>query len=299
MLDALLGRAELKERIEALQEEKRHLERQLDAEQERRSEAATARQEAEQRVNRLEDRIAELEDRVERHERDESDLDFRGVETVRGDRLAAILNRLDSVETGPEGALTTMVDAEGGVPDEVTKAFGDHSPLVGRAAPCVALADDAGLVSAALVPRVAPDPFVSWSDGFELDRSWFLPTGTSALALVRSDLFALGVYDGAEREQFEGFESDVKGDHSKGGFSQGRFERRRDAQIEEHLEKCEDAIAEVTDEVERLFVVGEGTLLGEFEDDALVTKSVDATGKPKDALEDAFREFWTTRLYRI
>ena len=299
MLDALLGRAELKERIDDLEEDKRHLERQLEAEQERRSEAATARQEAEQRVNRLEDRIAELEDRVERHERDESDLDFRGVETVRGDRLSAVLDRLDSVETGPEGALTAMVDADGEVPDDVAEAFGDHAPLVGRAAPCVALTDDAGLLSAALAPRVAPDPFVSWGEGFELDRSWFLPTGDFALALVRSDLFALGVYDGAERREFEGFESDVKGDHSKGGFSQGRFERRRDAQIDEHLEKCEDAIAGVSDEVERLFVVGERTLLGEFEDEATVTKAVDATGKPEAALEDAFREFWTTRLYRI
>lgn len=297
MLDALLGRAELKERIEDLQEEKRHLERQLEAEQERRSEAATARQEAEQRVNRLEDRIAELEDRVERHERDESDLDFRGVETVRGDRLAAILDRLDSVETEPEGALTAMVDEDRDLPDQVSETFGDHAPLVGRAAPCVAIADDAGLVSAALVPRVAPDQFASWSDGFELDRSWFLPTGNFALALVRSDLFALGVYEDDERKSFEGFESDVKGDHSKGGFSQGRFERRRDAQIDEHLEKCEDAIGEL--DVERLFVVGERTLLGEFEEQAIVTKSVDATGKPKEALADAFREFWTTRLYRI
>ncbi|WP_276279448.1 Vms1/Ankzf1 family peptidyl-tRNA hydrolase [Halorussus caseinilyticus] len=302
MLDELLGRAELKERIADLQEEKRHLERRIEAEEERRSEAATARQAAEERVNRLEDRIAELEDRVERTETDDENLDFRSVETVRGDRLAEVLARLESVGTDREGALTAMVgDGDADLPGEVEAAFGDHAALVGRAAPCLAVTDDAGLVSAALVPPVAPDPFATWADGFRIDRQWFLPTGEFALALVRSDVFALGTYEGRERREFEGFESDVKSDHSKGGFSQGRFERRRDAQIDEHLEQCEDAIAEVLagDGPDRLFVVGQRTLLGEFESRADATRPVDATGKPKEALDDAFREFWTTRLYRI
>ncbi|WP_435175815.1 Vms1/Ankzf1 family peptidyl-tRNA hydrolase [Halorussus sp. AFM4] len=302
MLDELLGRAELKERIADLEEDKRHLERQLEAEEERRAEAATARQEAEERVNRLEDRIAELEDRVERTEGGaDAGLDFRGAESVRGDRLADVLDRLDSVETGPEAALTAMVGEGGDLPDPVEDAFGDRAALVDRARPCLAVTDDAGLVSAALAPPVAPDPFAEWAEGFRLDREWFLPTGGFALALVRSDLFALGVYDGRDRVAFEGFESDVKGDHSKGGFSQGRFERRRDAQIDEHLEKCEAAVDDVlADEgVDRLFVAGQRTLLGEFDDRADATRPVDATGEPEAALDDAFREFWTTRLYLI
>jgi peptide subunit release factor 1 (eRF1) len=301
MLDELLGRAELKERIADLEEEKRHLERQLTAEEDRRSEAATARQEAEQRVNRLEDRITELEDRVERTESDDADLDFRGVETVRGDRLAGILSRLESVQTDPEGALTAMVPDEGDLPEAVESAFGDHAALVGRARPCLVVTDDAGLVSAALAPPVAPDPFVEWADGFDLHREWFLPTGEFALALVRSDVFALGTYEGRQRHSFEGFESDVKSDHSKGGFSQGRFERRRDAQIADHVEKCEatldDALA--GDGPDRLYVVGQRTLLDEFAERADATRPVDATGKPREALDDAFHEFWATRLYRI
>lgn len=304
MLDELLGRAELKERIDDLEDEKHHLERQLAAEEERRAEAATARQEAEERVNQLEDRITELEDRVERTEGDESGesaLDFRGVETVGGDQLAELLDRLDSFTTEPEGALTAMVGESDDLPKSVEEAFGDHATLVERARPCLAVTDDAGLVSAALAPPVAPDPFAEWADGFRLNREWFLPTDSFALAVVRSDLFALGTYDGRERLDFEGFESDVKSDHSKGGFSQGRFERRRDAQIDEHLEKCEETIDEVLagDGPDRLFVVGQRTLLGEFEERAEATRPVDATGEPEAALNDAFREFWTTRLYRV
>ncbi|MFC7046853.1 Vms1/Ankzf1 family peptidyl-tRNA hydrolase [Halobacteriaceae archaeon GCM10025711] len=295
MLDELLGRAGLKERIAELEERNERLQKQLDAENDRRAEAVSARQAAEERVNRLEDRIAELEDRVERAGGDRTDLSFRGTEDLRNDRLDAVLARLDSVDAGPEGALTAMVGDE--MPDAVRDAVGNHAPLVDRAAPCLVVTDDAGLVSAALDPPVRPDPFVAWSDGFDLDRKWFEPTDAYAVALVRSDVFALGEYRDGDRVSFTGFESDVKGDHSKGGFSQGRFERRRDAQIDEHLDKCRDAIRDR--DAERLYVVGEKTLLGEFEDVAAATAAVDATGRPEAALGEAVADFWTTRLYLL
>ncbi|WP_049969708.1 Vms1/Ankzf1 family peptidyl-tRNA hydrolase [Haladaptatus cibarius] len=295
MLDELLGRAELKERIDALEEEKHHLERQRDAEKERRAKAVTERQQAEERVNHLEDRIEELEDRVKRLQGDDDDLDFRGVETLRGKRLDSVLSRLSSVEAAPEGALTAMVD--GDLPKEVRESFDDHAPLVSRAVPGVVVTDDAGLVSGVLAPPNPPESFVAWGDSFEFETDWFRPEGKFALALVRSDLFAIGEYDGRERRSVSGFESDVKSDHSKGGFSQGRFERRRDAQIDEHLERCREEIE--NREAKALYVVGQRTLLPEFRQEARMTKPVDATGDPEDALEDAFRELWTTRLYRI
>lgn len=297
MFDRLLGRASLKERIAELEDEKRRLQNQLDAESERRSEAAHKRQEAEERVNRLEDRIAELEDRVERSgdaggAGGGSEPEFRHEDRIRGERLDEILDRLASFETGPEGALTAML-ADGSVPGAVRESLGDRAPLAERASPCVLVHDDAGLVSATLRPPLAPEPFVEWSNGFRINCDWFQPPEQYALAVVRADLFALGIYEHGERVEYEGFESDVKGTHSKGGFSQGRFERRRDAQIDEHLEKCEAALADAPDP---LYVVGEKTLLGEFEDQAAVTAPVDATGKPEAALDDAHHEFWTVPM---
>jgi peptide subunit release factor 1 (eRF1) len=296
MLDELLGRAELKDRIEELEEEKDHLRRRAEAEEERRSAAAAKRQEAEERVNRLEDRITELEDRVERAGGEQPDLDFRGVERLSGRRLDEILARLDSVETDAEGALTAMV-ADDAVPEAVRETFGEHTALVRRASPCLVVADDAGLVSAGLTPAVEPDPFAEWSDGFELDEAWLRPTGRFGFAVVRSDLFAYGAYEGRELLDSEGFTSDVKEQHSKGGFSQQRFERLRDEQIDEHLDECAKRLD--ARDPDRLFVVGERTVLGRFRDRADVTATVDATGDPADALDSAFRDFWTAQLYRI
>jgi peptide subunit release factor 1 (eRF1) len=294
MLDRLLGRASLKARVAELEEEKRHLQRQLDAEEERRADATTARQRAEQRENRLEDRVAELRDRVERLE----SADGRGTDVdarqLNGARVGEILDRLTAFETEREGVFTAYVADESDVPDAVRDAFGDRTERVAGAAPCLATTDDAGLVSACLSVPAPPDPFQEWSDRVELERAWFEPTGEHTVALVRSDLFALGEYDGNERTAFHGFDSELKSQHSKGGFSQSRFERLRDQQIASHVERCVAAIEEV--DPERLYVVGEGSVIHELADRADVVRTVDATGDPEDALADAVRSLWTVRL---
>ncbi|TKX61285.1 hypothetical protein EXE48_09630 [Halorubrum sp. ASP1] len=302
MIDRLLGRAELKERIEELEEEKRHLERRAEAEEERRSDAVADRQRAEERVNELEHRIESLEERLERAEGTEASVEFRRVSDLRGPKLTDALDRFRAVESDdPEGLLTAFVPDADSVPATVADWFGERAALVRRAAPAVVLADDTGAVSVALTPPIAPDPFDRWSDRFRLNESWFRPTGRFAFALVRSDTFAVGTYEGADRVAFEGFASDVKEAHSKGGFSQGRFERRREGQIDDHLDRATEALSEVADanDLDRVIAVGERSVLGRVRDRADVTDVSDATGKPEAALDDAFRDFWRVRVRAV
>ncbi len=295
MFDELLGRAELKERIGELEGEIENLEDRLAAEQGRRASAVEDRQEAQERANRLEDRIADLEGQVERAREGEATIASRGTEQLRGDRLAEVLARLESFETGPEGALTAMVEAS--APGAVRDLLGERAALVNRAAPCLAFVDDAGLVSVAIEPALAPDSFVEWDDRFRIDRSWFLPRGAFGFALVRSDVFAYGAYRGRERVDFEGFESELTSEHSKGGFSQSRFERRRDEQIDDHLGECR-AVLEERDP-DQLIVVGERTVIGEFPGLADHAATVDATGDPEAALTDAFDSFFAATLHLV
>lgn len=294
MLDDLLGRTELKERIEELETERDRLEARLEAESERRADAVSAKQTAEERINRLEDRIADLEGQLDAHPGDDTpDVGFRREETLRGGRVDAVLERLASFEGGAESVLTAYVD--GSIPDDLRALLGDRTTLVSRASPCLACVDDAGVLAVAFRVPIAPDTFCEWAMTPIVERSWFRPTGRFALALVRSDTFAVGVYEADEQVSFEGFESDVKSDHSKGGFSQSRFERVRDEQIESHVEKCETTLDSV--DADRLYVVGDRRLIGELDADA--TAPVDATGKPRAALEDAFADFWSVRLYGL
>jgi peptide subunit release factor 1 (eRF1) len=297
MLDDLLGRTDLKERIEELEEDNHHLQRQLEAEEDRRAEAVTDRQTAQQRVNRLEDRVEELDDRVQRLQSSDSEATFRAERSLRGDRLDEVLSRLESIETDSEGLLTAYVADGHDLPEQVREAFGDRAPLVARAAPCLAVTDDTGLLGACLSVPLPPDPFVEWSRTVRLDRSWCQPRGSYTIALVRSDLFAMGAFEGETRTAFHGFDSALKSQHSKGGFSQSRFERLRDEQIDDHIERCLAAIEERPSDP--LYVVGERSVLDAFEDVATVTQAVDATGDPEPALDDAVAEFWTVRLRTV
>ena len=301
MLDSLLGRDELKaeiaaleRRVEQLEAERDDLERQLERADSKRRQAVTERQEAQHRVNKLEDRIEQLEDTIDRLQSEETTLSTRHETTLRGRRLEAVLSRLESFETGPQGALTASIADGHDIPREVREALGERTALVSRAAPCLVVADDATLLAACLRVPVGPDPFVEWADGFRIDRRWCQPRGRYTLALVRSDLFAMGTYDGEQRTAFHGFDSTLKSQHSKGGFSQSRFERLRDEQIDDHIQRCQAALDE--HETGRLFVVGERSVLGEFMGRAEATAAVDATGDPEDALADAWREFWTVQL---
>ncbi|RQG91650.1 hypothetical protein EA462_06795 [Natrarchaeobius halalkaliphilus] len=304
-VDRLLGRASLKERIDELEDETERLRSRYEAESERRATAATARQEAEETINRLEDRIAQLEGELERVDGVDSGLEFRSRERMRGTELADVLDRLASIRTAPEGALTAVVsDGETGVGHrgvDLDDVLGERAALLDDASPCVCYVDDAGLVSVALRPPILPAIEPTWDDRFAVDREWFLGTDRYVLALVRADLFALGVYDGDERTAYRGFESDVKGAHSKGGFSQARFERIRDDQIDDHLERCRATLSEYRSDRpgdEPLYLTGQRGVIDTLVDDGTLepdaTTAVDATGDPKSALDDAHRSFWTT-----
>ncbi|MFC3956869.1 Vms1/Ankzf1 family peptidyl-tRNA hydrolase [Halovivax cerinus] len=300
-LDEWLGRASLRDRIDELETECDRLRERYEAESERRRDAVSARQDAEERVNRLEDRIAQLEGALERRDDASDDLRYRRRERLRGNRLEEVVSRLQSLRAGPESVLTASVEANG-APEAVASALDDRARLAEEAAPCLVVVDDAGLVSIALDGPLATDVEPTWSDRVELDPAQFQPTGPHLLALARADLFAIGRYDGTDRVQYAGFESDVKGAHSKGGFSQARFERIRAEQIDDHVAQATAAIEDVRDEAADLplYLVGQRDVLDDLADeldqrpDAIAT--VDATGDPESALEDAHRAFWTTEL---
>ena len=298
-LDEWLGRADLKTRIEELEDELDRQRERYEAESERRSTAVRERQQAEERVNRLEDRIAQLDGELDRVRGGEDSLEARHRERLRGRRAASVVDRLRSIRSAPESVLTATVDGSR-MPDAVEDTLGERARLAVDVAPCLVCVDDANVVSVALSGPCTPTVEPTWSDRPPLEPAWFLPEGNFALALVRSDLFAMGRYEGRDRLDYVGFESDVKGAHSKGGFSQARFARIRDGQIDDHVEQATAAIEEGRHAEEPLYLVGQREIVDELASELdpapAAVDVVDATGKPEPALADAFRSFWTTEL---
>lgn len=300
MLDDLLGKTRLKQRIRELESEVESLEERLEAENRRRADAVTEKQRAERRVNKLESKIDELEGRLEREE-DEGSLDFRSVETLGGKRLEGVLDLLESVEVQGENLTTAYVEA-GGQPG--LDLGGKEKALLRRVDSdrgCVVYMDDYGLLRVCVVPPLPVEKqSVKHGTRFDVDRSLLQPPGLHAVAAIRSDTYAAGVYDG-DRLAYSSVSSNVKGSHSKGGWSQGRFERRREEQIENHVEEAVNRYQEMVRDYDPGFVavVGERGVAELFAEEvgAEVTKAVDARGKGDDFLAEAYEKLWTARIY--
>lgn len=295
MLDELLGRAGLREEIAALEEEVERLEAQLASAEERRSAAVRDRQAADERINRLEDRIADLEGQVEHSASGEWAPRFRGRREVSRRQVEKVVERLGGFGFGAEEAYTAMVTET--VPETVREEFGAHSALVDRAKPCLVFTDSFGMCSVAVRPPRPPSAFESWDDAFRIDEAWFVPRGEFGFALVRSDVFRYAEYMNESQTFRESFDSDVRGQHSKGGFSQARFERRRDEQIDAHLDEARSVLRER--DPNELIVVGETAVIDSFSDMADELASVDVTSNTEEPLDAAFESFWSTTLYLV
>lgn len=295
MLDELLGRAPLQEEIEQLSAEIEQLEAQLSAESDRRRAAVRDRQAAEERVNDLEDRIAGLEGELQsvKGEREGPTFFHTGSRSYRS--IVEYLELVRSVRTSDETALTAAFDED--IPSDVEKLLNGRTELLRSILPCILCIDTSRLIRVAFVPPRQPAPFEMWKDRFELEDQWFLPADDEVFAVVRSDLFAIGSVHSGTISYEDGFTSDVMNTHSKGGFSQARFERRRDEQIREHIDRVEETLAAY--DPDSLILTGDHHVLKQLDVTPASKTAVDASGAPRDALTNAFDSFWQTRVFLV
>jgi len=245
MIDRLLGRAGLKERIEELEEEKRHLERRAEAEEQRRSDAVADRQRAEERVNELEHRIESLEERLDRTEGAEESVEFRRQRSSRSTTGRCTRAFPRRRERRPRRASHRLRSGRRRGTVERRGVVRRPTRLVRRAAPAVVIADDTGAVSAALTPRSSRHRSTGGATGSDsTSRGSARPDDSPSRSSGRTP--SRSVFTRATSGSRSRGSPDVKEAHSKGGFSQGRFERRREGQIDEHLKKATAALADPT-----------------------------------------------------
>lgn len=246
---------ELQDRIESLEEEKQELEKRFKREKERRSRLASEKQEAQEELNRLKDKIRSLEDdngeEEEKQELEREELGF--------DRAYRILEKLASIES-PEDDLVTVFSP--GKVQEVEDLRGlknavnlEQLEFLREARSFVAFLDQ-DFFQLALKTR----PFFSgeWElgDGFEVSPVIDFIEGEKVWALVSAGETRIFREKAGEVEELETVKSRVDRQHGKGGFSQDRFERKRDEQVQQHLEEVEEAL----EGLENVYLLGERSL---------------------------------------
>lgn len=243
--------------------------------------AVADRQEAESRLNQELVRTQTLYHELETIRADSQDrLEFRGIETLSPSAVQAYLSKISSFRSPSEDLLTVYLPAGTrlsavlpektlGLVEEETRSLLDR---LNTETGMVFFYDLHSMISEAIVP-----PFSLASS------AWYLKDSFETVPLEENlnSSFRMLVLVLHAGESFIGFASDarffdteefikssVKEKHSKGGFSQRRFERLREEDIAHHMDKVFEVLDKVLEENSPIDIVimnGDTPLIREAE----------------------------------
>lgn len=304
LLDKILFRSEYKKEIREQDKRIDELNNTIQEKEERISElednlskAVTEKQSAYEKRNKLQDRVAQLEDKIESMEDSKEEFDFGDLKSkkIRGkSNIEEFLNILSGIDYDSGNAHTIYFEEDDGKISEYERF---DNAVLRRISPVTVFEDSLSIVRMGVKTPIQPTKYENFGSGFDVDRSIFKPSDNLVFGVVRSDIFAVGLYDEWNCNNIRTVKSNVKNKHSKGGFSQSRFEESRRKQIEEHVKKCKDVLEEVSDDESTVILVGSEQTVSRFEEEADYTGTSDAKGTPKSALKKAFNDFWSVTVF--
>lgn len=236
-----------KEKLEAQLTEKEEkiekLENMLEAEKKRRSNLAREKQGVEEKINRLKDKLRNIEQ--EKPETQNKNEKRSEPEPVNFSKSLSVLEKLDSIESR-EKDLVTVYSPESlnniedlrGLKNSISKE--QYSEIEGLESFTAFLNQDIGNTILEMRPffdsKFVAESFFDIRELLDFIRSekyWVLVSAgnTQIFQEVNGD-----------HEEIESIKSRVDREHSKGGFSQGRFERKREEQIEKHVKQVRNVL---------------------------------------------------------
>lgn len=290
----------LEKELKELQEEKQKLNKKLEAEGERRKKAVREKQNAEKKIKNLKTKIDELEDKLEKKQPDiKTEKNIR-IENLSKDNTRELLDFLNSIKYKKERLTSVYIKKDSrndkNIP-EINKINSSRG--------IVFLYDNWNILRLGIIPPLpVKEEKETVSSSFSLDYSLFTEPPSYLFSIIRSDIFILGIYKNNKLISIENIKSNIKSKHSKGGFSQKRFDRKREKQINKHIqrsaEKLEKSIQKYKDEINLIAIGGEKNIIKKFKNKIqydIVSKPLDATGRKKEALEKGRRSFWKTKIY--
>lgn len=241
--------------------------------------AVADRQEAESRLNQELVRTHTLSHELETiREESQGKLEFRGVETLSQSAVKAYLSKLKSLHSPANDLLTVYLpfgtrlsavlpEKTPGLIEEETRSLLDRlDPETGM----VFFYDLHRMISEAIVPPT-PVSLPVWhlKDSFEtapLEESLNTDYRMLVLVLHAGESFIGFAPDARVFDKEEFIKSSVKEKHSKGGFSQRRFERLREEDIAHHMDKFFETLDKVLEEnspIDCVIMSGDAQLIKE------------------------------------
>lgn len=260
---------ELEEKVNELREDKEKLKRRYESEKKRRSDLSREKQEAEEEMNRMKDKIRNLESGEDNQVGEDKKKDFSQVEM---EEFLSIIRKMEDIESDDRELFTVYI--------------GEGTDFIGRNHQLKKSLDASiyGFLNSL-------EDCILFSDGKYFNHvvkmksffegEWFLGKNFNTdpiRELIGEEKYFVVIGHGdteiyreeeGDLELIEKISTRVERSHSKGGFSQKRFERKRKGQIKNHLEEVREAVPDKNTYLlgdRRLCKEVEGKYIGGFND---------------------------------
>ncbi len=321
--------SELQQQIEELRAENRKLETQLDKRSKKTKTATARKQEVEEILNQAQQRITTLENELATIASEMSgDLSFSGTHLLNKKNFEDVVFKLGSVRSESKTLHSVYLTGTASVSDFEFGDFIDESCIYlfdqikshnGK----VLFYDEDHCITLAIVP-----PFAivgsEWVTDDTLDlnplKTMLEREGAICGVYAHAGRTVVGIIRGRGGHDVsaEIVRTGVQAKHTKGGWSQRRFERGRDEAIEHHVGKVREHLRSMwgaggdqddrTDQTTGIDRIGQIDLIVAGGDLRLarkmlegtkipvIEKRVDAEGAPEDVVA---RVVWAGRLYRL
>lgn len=250
---------ELESRVEELEEENQSLKQRYEAESNRRSELARKKQDVDKQLKKTRQKLENLQNQTEKEEESDT-VDFEEIEALEG---ISLLRKLGTIRSQDDDLLTVKLkdglkSLEDGSGLKNTMNSRYYSMLV-RESDAIMFTDGRAI---SVVLRCRPFFEPGWKldncfvteellEFYREEKTWVAISAGKSLIIKEKAGEILDVRKVSSR---------VDRDHSQGGYSQSRFEKKREKQVKEHIELLQDKL-----EVETPILLGEKRMCNRLE----------------------------------
>lgn len=278
------------------------MKRKADKEKKRAKKAITEKQEVDKELKKANQKLETLKAELKRlkDSREEKEI-FRKVKSLPRNKVLSLIEDLNGYRGGKKSFSTHFFsNPEESGRERIIRATRRIDSKTGY----IALWDKNELITCILVPPFPIENDFIREDRFRLDKLKDLYNSELKIgfASIHAGKSGTGLIKGSEMENFKITQGYVKGKHSKGGSSQGRFERIRENQIQKHEEKVREQIKERINDPDYLVLDGNKKILNRIKenlpfDKLVIEKSLDIGKINKNSPEQLIEQIWSCQLY--
>ena len=275
----------LEQQMAELEEEKESYKNRYESSEEKRKNLASQKQEREKELNKLQNRLDSLKSQQEKDKKKQQTAEKTDDFAKKGFKeTLKILNKIKQQKSDEKELITIYtkkglkdIDDKKALKNSLDKRIYQELP---KESSYISFTDS-NITNLVIKTRNFYSPKWSLSNKFDIEELLEFINREKYWILVSSGNTRIVKEEGGETELVKRFSSRVDRQHGKGGFSQGRFERKREEQIKNHLEEVEEYVKGI--DSNEIFVLSDRNF-DEFFDDFANLGGFEHDGKLVDSI---------------